>query len=66
MSPEGWEGEGWGCLGSHKSLSPVCIGVETWVFEGKDQLGEGLSYFDSAVILSTTPRELGSGTKASS
>lgn len=55
VSLGGWEGEGWG---RHKSLSPVCVDTETWVFS----LGEGLSYFDSAVVSSTTPWELVSGT----
>lgn len=56
---EGW---GWGRLGSHQSLSPVCVDIEAWVFKGEDWFGEGLSYFYSAVVSSTTLWELVSGT----
>lgn len=53
MSLGGWEGEGWGWgrLGSHQSLSTVCVDTEAWAFRGEDWSGEGLSFFDSAVAM---------------
>lgn len=59
VSLGGWEGEGWGWgrLGSHQSLSTVCVDIEAGVFKGEDWFGVGwggLSYFDSAVVSSTT------------
>lgn len=41
VSLGGWEGEGWGCLRSHQSLSPVCVDTEVWVFKGEAWFWEG-------------------------